>query len=119
MCIRDRVKCYDKSRDGTSTGKWHDNCKDHGPILMLLQLNNGKHLGAYFPVGLSDTPTTDIWDNQNGASQKGWTTDSQAFLFATPPEGVGGVAKKQTVQNANYAMNQNRNCALGVVEPVA
>ena len=103
---RFNVKCFDKAIHGTTTGRWHEYCKNMGPTIMLLELTNGKLLGAYLSASLTDTPIYDDYGNQNGANNKGWTSDSGAFLFSLPTEGTLGSAIKLPIQSATYATNQ-------------
>ena len=100
------LKCFDRSIHGTAAGKWHANCKDLGPTIMLLELTNGKLLGAYLSVALTDVPTYDQFGNQNGANNRGWTPDNHAFLFSLPTAGTPGSAIKLPVRSSSYATNQ-------------
>ena len=101
------VKCYDPSRDGRSTGTWHRLCKYHGPILVLLELNNNKVLGGYLSKELTDNPQMDDYGNQVGYSNKNsWISDSNAFIWSMPPAGVLGSAIKMTVRSAGNAFKE-------------
>ena len=99
------VKCYDKAIDGTTTGTWHERCKYHGPTILLLELSNGKVLGAYSSISMSDLPTIDDFGNHVGHTEnnKYASSDSQAFLFALPPEGVYGDGIKLPVKTSSQA----------------
>ena len=98
------VKCYDRAVDSRSTGTWHAKCKYHGPTILLLELTNDKVLGAYLSKPLTDVPTVDDYGNQIGYTQRNaWISDSSAFLFSLPPEGVLGDALKLPVQRSGNA----------------
>ena len=91
-------KCYDKDVDGTSAGTWHSKCVGQGPTILLLELTNGKVLGAHLSVTMRPPEET-----------SGWRSDNDAFLFAMPPEGVYGDAIKLPVGNPAKAFYESPN----------
>ena len=72
---------------------------------MLLELTNGKLMGAYLSKSLTDVPQFDDYGNQVGHIERdAWLSDGKAFLFSLPPEGVYGDAIKLPVRTSAHAL---------------
>ena len=77
---------YRSSRDGLSTGKFHNKCDNVGPTLVIIETTSGGVLGGY---------TNTSWESNRGCKKA-----SKSFLFVISGFGEGSPCKMK-LKNEN------------------